>query len=696
MNRRVLILTLALSVVMLIVFFHDLFFGSAAIFKDQAYEFHYQAAEYLKQQWASGEFPLWNRRAAMGEPFAAYPEYSLFYPLFIPLTMMIPSWVAINILILLQYLIIAGATALLARKLGQSIFGCAIAGLSFAFNGYLLMLYSELQSLTALAALPVALIFAESFRETKQWRYVVAAAAALGIGHLGGGVQYSYYVDTLFGLWCLFPFENRSPKAYVRWIGFGAAALVLSVLLAAIMLYPASEMAEQSARSEIDYDQAAHSPKGDETWGHEIGARDLCGFVLPSMDPVQKKPIHIGFIALILLGFGVLSMDRRRGFLVAIALIAFLVALGRHTPAFRLFYELPIPGMGMFKNPIRIITLTLFCIALLAGFGADKVIALFSESRRFVAGVSLALAMLLSLTPALGVIDLLPMPQVRLRIEQTDITEAIHKATKVPARTFAYHAARSFEKYNEYDYVENTGMAQGIDLVDGNSSLHSQRYLTFTAAGDDVSAIRQYADDKFFQYNALRTMANVAFVVSAGDGSVPLSYRELARGIHNAVYAVAEPKPVWISSKWLCAGSEAESRRRLGMVRDIAELVDVIEDPTCAPGTLSTGTARFLSRTADRIEIEIDTDRPAWLVISESYDPSWKAFAGHDRQEKPLVPANLAFMAVPIDSGKYMMRLEYRPQSFGRGAATSAATLAFCIVIFGVAVIRDWTRRKPS
>ena len=726
-------ISILVAIIMVGILFFAVISGQKAIFKDQSYEFHYQGAKYLFDQLNKGDFPLWNQRAAMGEPFAAYPEYSIFYPLMIPLLLVLPPIATINFLILLQYLLMVGFTSAFARKLGQSAVASIITGVGFAFSGYLLLLHTEFQSLGALVALPMALYFFEIYRREKRKAFIIMAALSLGIGHLAGGIQYSLYVDMLFVIWTLFVSKPAEPGKMDRLKNAGVVALimVLSIAMAAITLLPASEMSKRSLRSQVGYDQAANSPKSPDYRGFEIGAADLFGFVYPvepGKSTADSKPVHFGLLIIILAIFGAAAgQGRIRFWLLGIILFSFLIAAGRHTPLFEFYYSLPIPGVGMFKNPVRMIVITSFALSILAGFGAD---ALFQKKSHFVYGFIglllftgaiigaliffnggyypctliiafsicifvaglllldkkadyakglLLMGVCLNMLACYPALDLLPMSEVEKRINPTPITDKVHKTG--PGRLFADNPKPGFAFYNNLDLVENTGMGRKISLADGNSSLHSARYLWFTAGGDDVDPIRQYAFPDFYRYPPLAAMANLVYLVLPHDAPVDekLQAGQIETFEENVLYKIADNRPARMSQKWVCVKGEKAAKNMLKQVREQMPLTDIIEscDGDNEPAGFAKESFIYSRPYADLINIKAENNEPGFLIISEGYAPGWKAYL-NDKPTK-ISPANLAFMAVWLPPGTNQVTLEYKPPGFYAGLLISLISMLFSV-----------------
>lgn len=85
-------------------------------------------------------------------------------------------------------------------------------------------------------------------------------------------------------------------------------------------------------------------------------------------------------------------------------------------------------------------------------------------------------------------------------------------------------------------------------------------------------------------------------------------------------------------------------------------------------------------------EIKVNTDKDGILVASESFFPGWKAFV--DGKEAKLLKADLVLRAVALKAGEHTVRFEYFPASFKIGAAISAATVAFIILLSAIRLYR--------
>ena len=92
------------------------------------------------------------------------------------------------------------------------------------------------------------------------------------------------------------------------------------------------------------------------------------------------------------------------------------------------------------------------------------------------------------------------------------------------------------------------------------------------------------------------------------------------------------------------------------------------------------GTVKILSIENDRWLLEGNTDSPAFLVISQSFDPGWIAYV--DGRKTPLLATDYILQGLKIPAGASRIELRYFPTSFIFGAGITA--ISFVVVVFMV------------
>jgi hypothetical protein len=89
------------------------------------------------------------------------------------------------------------------------------------------------------------------------------------------------------------------------------------------------------------------------------------------------------------------------------------------------------------------------------------------------------------------------------------------------------------------------------------------------------------------------------------------------------------------------------------------------------------GRAAVLRSAPDWLEIEADLDRPAILLVTDTYGSNWRvrSLSGGGQKRYDIIPADYALRAVPLSAGKHRLRMEYRPLAFEIGKWVSLAAL---------------------
>jgi len=108
----------------------------------------------------------------------------------------------------------------------------------------------------------------------------------------------------------------------------------------------------------------------------------------------------------------------------------------------------------------------------------------------------------------------------------------------------------------------------------------------------------------------------------------------------------------------------------------------VVEDPKHplpADATVS-GTARIVEDLPERVVIEADAATPAYLVLSDTFDPGWSATV--DGLQEPIRPAYVAFRAVYLSQGKHTVVFTYRPAGFELGLGLSGCGIVLGLVLW--------------
>jgi hypothetical protein len=136
-----------------------------------------------------------------------------------------------------------------------------------------------------------------------------------------------------------------------------------------------------------------------------------------------------------------------------------------------------------------------------------------------------------------------------------------------------------------------------------------------------------------------------------------------------------------LAGKPVYAHSQSEAVAALDRLTRENTLLDhvIVEDPTRPlPADASvSGTAWIVTDFPERVVVDVNADGPAYLVLSDTFDPGWSAtVAGLPAS---IRPAYVAFRAVYVPPGNHTVVFTYRPAGFDLGLGLSG-----CGILLGL------------
>ena len=109
--------------------------------------------------------------------------------------------------------------------------------------------------------------------------------------------------------------------------------------------------------------------------------------------------------------------------------------------------------------------------------------------------------------------------------------------------------------------------------------------------------------------------------------------------------------------------------------------LDASSGRAASPPQDDAGHAEIVARRSDRLTVAVAARSPGVLVVTEGYDPGWRAWV--DGAPAPVWRANAIFRAVPVGEGDHRVEMRYRPPSVAWGAAASVLGAALAGVLIG-------------
>lgn len=337
------LIALAVLTAIVTLLFADILLGVNSLYIRDVAHYYYPAKHVLRDIVLGGDFPSWNPYFSAGQPLAANPEHEVFYPL--TWLILLPSFVVgFGLLIVVHVYIAAWAMYAFLRSLGLGPPAAFFGALSFVFGGIGLSYLNLLPILFAVAWLPLICLFTRRFLRDGRRRDFALAALFFGLQCLVGEPSTILQTGTILGIYA----ASRGIRAVAR-VGM---ITIAALLLSAIQILPAVDHVSQSVRGHgLPFESIT-------SWsmpparlaeliqpnllGHHLvnGKRVYWGGPLyPGRGVPFLHSIYSGLAVTVLALAGLIANVRGRKLVLVLIGVSVLLALGAHTPLWRLLYD---------------------------------------------------------------------------------------------------------------------------------------------------------------------------------------------------------------------------------------------------------------------------------------------------------------------------------------------------------------------
>ena len=216
-------------------FFRDLYFWS------------FPQTARLAAMIRSGQSPLWDPLIYGGQPLLGNIQYFAFYPT-TALSLILPAVTAVNLEIVLHFVLCAAAAYALARVLGLTPVSSALAGVVFVFSGVTLSFGNLFGRLLAMPSTVLLLLFWHRYLEEKRRLWFALAAAAGALIIFAGSAEQLVFSLALAAVWgVVYPYPSSSGSRIRRLVL--AVPLTVAILgLTAVQTFPTAGVVRNSWR----------------------------------------------------------------------------------------------------------------------------------------------------------------------------------------------------------------------------------------------------------------------------------------------------------------------------------------------------------------------------------------------------------------------------------------------------------------
>ena len=324
-----------------------------------------------------GNLALWNPHLFSGAPFFGGFQSALLYP---PNTLflVLPLGLAINWSIALHVFLAGAFTYWWTARRRLHPLACLLSAVMFMFCGaHFPHIYAgHLPNLCTLVWAPLLFLAIDELFDKPSLGWSLLGMFAVAMQVLAGHPQYVFYTGVAAALYAVLCACKATER---RRFLLGLAGIVAGgIALSAVQLFTGLAESRETLRSSgLPYGLAA---------SYSFPPENFLTLLAPNIFGGIKSPAYWGrcyfweasfFVSvtgLVLAGAGAIWGERRQQrFALVMAVVLIVLALGSHTPLFKLLYYYA-PGFDKFRGSAKFLFLASLFIALLAGIGLDRLL----------------------------------------------------------------------------------------------------------------------------------------------------------------------------------------------------------------------------------------------------------------------------------------------------------------------------------
>jgi len=677
-----------------LLFWGKLLSGTEVLFHDIFFKLFYPNAEFIRSTIRSFDFPFWNPHIYSGIPFLANMQSALLYP-FTYLYVIFDFSSAMLINLLLHTFMAAFFMYLFSRDLNLSQRGSILAGVAFAFNGFLIMHYPFPSQMNSYVWLPLILLFFRRALRKGSALDLFSAALFFSLQIFAGHPQFAFYSSIALAILTIFS-QSPSGGRLCNWVRkpiLLALLFLFSLLISGIQLLPAVNLILQSPRiSELGYDWATT---------YSLTVKELASMIfipfwnrftsLTSGDP-HILSFYVGLPILLLSAASIPLFKRKiteqKEFsfgrhkvglfqiwipITLISAIGFILALGRNIPFYRVLYDFIWP-LRLIRFPAQSLYLSCFGLSLLSGIGLDR---LFPKGRSvwWILIICIADLWIFSqkslVTIDAAFFDLETDNILFLRERLGNYRIFMTPRTRLNSTRQGQSEFEAWSKFKD-SLHPNLAMAYGLFDADGIDELRYRRYD------------RVLAEMGKNRHSPWVDILGIRYILSLWE--MPGGHYQLVRRASTLIYENPDPYPVAYFSE------QALQMERDHILPYVAEHPDhdfyqslLVESDSGVSDTIVSNdggkaSVNLIRTSPNRVVLEVLSPRAGWLVLSDSYDEGWRASV--NGEERRVLRANYIQRAVRVDAGHSRIIFSYQPPYFLLCAIISLLTLGWMLLLF--------------
>ncbi len=704
----------------------------------------------LKQSLAEGRIPWWVDGISSGYPLAAESQIGFFYPLNLIFFGSLPLVAAFNWILIFHIFWAALGFYLYMRLLGVGKWGALFTAMAVSLGTAFTFRLKYLNLITALSWLPWALLLAEKFRQKRNFVYAALAGVVFALQILAGHGQMAFVTIVFLAIYLffsvLFSVGRKWPGLFFVFLFFAVAGII-SLGLSAVQILPARELVEYSWRaggmSFLDATVSSFHPRNilNLFWPFFWGNPAKGTFIYQPMEIIEwwgifwETAVYSGLLTIFLsaaVWWMILRKKKENApifpylkiiyIFAGVGLVGVLLALGKFVIFYQWLFEF-VPGFAYFRVPSRFIVFLAIAVAVWAGIGLD-IFYKYLQNKKGRRLANLAAFVLLFLligdlywvnknyTAYIDAAGWLSPPEVVSYLQGEKNSFRLTSLDEEYSFFVWLLQARGWW-YDQKIFVNNRNiMSPNSQLLwdfqaeDDLFALKFKRHWRLLAVSKELGIRPFYVDfpkENRIQltdgYQKVLGLQNIKYILTFFNitnlpqvGQVDFDNLMLPLRVYLNPYFVPRAYLVFAWEGFSTDNSLEKDKyliKRM-MADDFlpgqTAIVEGKDVPAWQRQAEPRGDVKINKWHNGYIELQAEADKPALLVVSNSYYPGWQARV--DGQLVEIVRANYIYQGIFLPAGKHRIELVYQP-TYGRvGMVISLSTFALLVggVVFWVVI----------
>jgi len=331
-----------------------------------------------------GRLPMWNVHNFAGEPLLANMQLAFFYPPNLVMFSVLPADMAFGYSFILHLFFAGASTYFIAKRVGLQGIYAILPGMLFIFSGYFTghVYAGHYGQVCSASWIPLVFLVFDKALQKESWKWGIVLGIVVGVQFLAGHIQitlFSGFICLVYFIYHVIMERNwlKEWKKAVRSFSIPVIAALTAFLIGILQFIPSFIYTDSTTRS------------GGMSYGwvtsYSLPPQNILTLLLPNLfgTPLDGSYYHLwnywelsfymGIFTLLLVGLSwKFRKDRYVRFFMILGLLSFIMALGRYTPVYWIFYKI-VPGFDILRVPSRFVVLLILSSSILAGFGLRRI-----------------------------------------------------------------------------------------------------------------------------------------------------------------------------------------------------------------------------------------------------------------------------------------------------------------------------------